>query len=214
MIRLLVLILVALNLLLVAWVYWGNTDRIVLTAATSAPAQVRPTAAPPACATIGPFTDPQLIAQLQEKLRLDALVSHPREASESRQDGWWVYVDSTDQEHQAQALSALRKADLHDAVAMPDDPQFRISVGLFSTEERAEDRATQVRRLKLDAMVAGHFKEQKVTWLDLPGVAQEALRDGRLAAAGVAMENLRLEACPTATPATTAPAAADIIPPP
>lgn len=215
MIRLLVLILVAVNLLYLAWAHWGP-DRPVLTASLPA-LQSAATATPPPpppCATIGPFSDPLLVAQVQQQLELGGLGPQPREASEMLQDGWWVHVDNPDQEHQTQALEALRRAGLNDAFAMPEDPQFRVSVGIFTADDRAEDRAAQVRRLKLEAMVSAHLKEQAATWLDVPGIAQEALRSGRLAAAGVALDKLRIEACPPANAATNAPPAADIIPAP
>jgi hypothetical protein len=71
-----------------------------------------------------------------------------------------------------------------------------VSVGIFSDEARAEDRAARVQRLKLDAVVTERMKDQSVYWLDVPGVAAQTLADGRLATLGVLTEGLRVETCP------------------
>jgi hypothetical protein len=105
---------------------------------------------------------------------------------------------------------------MRDAFAMPDDPEFKVSVGIFSEEDRAEDRASRVQRLRLDAVVRERTSQQTVTWLDIPGVARETLADGRLAQTGMQLERLRIEACPPEPPAATdaAPADAATAPPP
>jgi hypothetical protein len=123
-----------------------------------------------------------------------------REVTEQQREGYWVYVDTPNSNVQARTLNTIRASGIKDAFAMPDDPQFRVSVGVFQDEDRAEDRASRVQKLKLDAVVKERMREQQVIWIDVPGVARETLADGRLAATGLPLDRLRVEACPQPTP--------------
>jgi hypothetical protein len=219
MIRLAVLVLIAVNLLYLGWSQLVGKDREQLTAVTAstAPAVVAAPAAPvgpPPCATLGPFSDELQALQVEEKLKAVGWGVLRRQSAETRHEGWWVHVDNTDEAQQTRTLNALRRANIGDAFAMPDDPQFRVSVGIFSVEDRAEDRAAQVQRLRLDAVVSERLREQPVIWFDVPGVARETLGDGRLATAGVALDNLRVESCPPAAPVAPPEPAVAIIPAP
>lgn len=211
MLRNLVLALIALNLIYLGWVFGIGRDD-PLTAAVPPPRRsAAATVTAPPCATFGPFSEPLLALQAGEFLRASGLAVQSRDASETIHDGWWVHVEGADQDQQSRIFAALRGAGIRDAFAIPDDPRFRVSVGVFSTEDRAQDRAAQVQRLRLDAVVSERLREQASTWLDV-GIAREALQDGRLAAAGMPLDNLRVETCPT--PAPPAAAGMDIIPAP
>jgi hypothetical protein len=218
MIRFLVLILLGLNLLYLGWSQWIDGDRAQLTAvaASSKPAAPAPAAPadPPPCATIGPLSDELLALQVKQKLETAGWGVLRRDITETLHDGWWVHVDNADQKQQDRALSTLQRAGIRDAFAMPDDPQFRVSVGIFSVEARAQDRAAQAQKLKLDAVVTERMKDQVTIWLDVPGVARETMSDGRLVMAGIAVDKLRVESCPPAAPDAPAGPAADIIPAP
>jgi hypothetical protein len=218
MIRLVVLVLLAINLLYLGWSQWVGKDHEQLTAVIPG-TEPRPPApavpvGPPPCATLGPFSDELQALQVQEKLEAAGWGVLRRVVSETLQEGWWVHVDNTDEARQTRTLNALRRAGIGDAFAMPDDPQFRVSVGIFSVEDRAEDRAAQVQRLKLDAVVTERLRDQALIWFDVPGVARETLSDGRLATAGVALDKLRVESCPPAAEVAPAEPAVAIIPAP
>ena len=219
MIRIVVLALLAINLLYFGWSHWVGGSGAQLKAVATDPAKVRPAvpalpAAPPPCATVGPFSDELLAMQAQKKLEAAGWGVLRRQTSETSHEGWWVYVLNNDFGQQARTLNAIRRSGISDAFAMPDDPQFRVSVGIFNDENRAEDRAALVQRLKLDAMVSERSREQHVFWFDVPGVARETLSDGRLAAAGIVLDKLRVETCPPAAPVAPAAAPAAIIPAP
>jgi hypothetical protein len=222
MIRIVVLVLLGLNLLYLGWSHWIDSDPAQLTAVTvgTKPAAARAPAAPPGpppCATIGPLSDEALALQTRQKLEAAGWGVLRREVTETLHDGWWVHVDNTDQKQQARTLGTLERAGIKDAFAMPDDPQFRVSVGIFSVEARAEDRAAQAQKLKLDAVVSERLKEQVTIWLDVPGVARETMNDGRLVMAGIAADKLRVETCPPAAavaPGAPAGPGAAIIPAP
>lgn len=218
MIRLVVLVLLAINLLYLGWSQWVGNDHEQLTAVIPG-TEPRPPApavpvGPPPCATLGPFSDELQALQVQEKLEAAGWGVLRRVVSETLQEGWWVHVDNADAARQTRTLNALRRAGIGDAFAMPDDPQFQVSVGIFSEEDRAEDRAAQVQRLKLDAVVTERLRDQALIWFDVPGVARETLSDGRLATAGVALDKLRVESCPPAAEAAPAEPAVAIIPAP
>jgi hypothetical protein len=210
MLRLVLLVLVAANLLYFGWSHFAPGEQPVLTAVATGDAATKKGApsGPPPCATLGPFHD-ELMAELAEKELTRAGWRLQRRAlNEEINDGWWVYVVNTSTATQLRTVEAIRRSGLRDAFAMPDDPEFRVSVGLFSDEQRAEDRAARVQRLRLDAVVRERRKQQPVIWFDLPGVARETLGDGRLASTGLPLETLRIEACPLPTPAQEATPAA------
>lgn len=202
MVRFLVIVLVAANLLYFAWSHWAVREQPQLTAVALTPARSagagRPVPAPPPCATLGPFADELAAAQAEKLLAKSGWHPQRRGASEDINDGWWVYVANPSAAAQARTLETIRRSGLRDAFAMTDDNEFRVSVGLFSEEPRAADRAARVQKLKLDAVVKERRKPQPVTWFDLPGVAREALMAAHLDGAGLPLDVLRIEACPEA----------------
>jgi hypothetical protein len=208
MLRLILIVLVAANLLYFGWSHFTPGDAPVLTAVASDAAGRKGTpAGPPPCATLGPFHD-ELMAELADKeLTRAGWRLQRRTLNEDINDGWWVYVVNPNVASQMRTVEAIRRSGLRDAFAMPDDPEFRVSVGLFTDEQRAEDRAARVQRLRLDAVVRERRKQQPVIWFDLPGVARETLSDGRLASTGLPLDVLRIETCPLPAPAEATPAA-------
>jgi hypothetical protein len=182
----------------------------VLTAiATANTSKDKPPPAPPPCATLGPFQDELLADQAEKQLTKAGWRSQRRASSEDVNDGWWVYVPNRDAAGQERTLRAIRGAGLRDAFSMADSEDFSVSVGLFSDEQRAKDRAARIQKLRLDAVVKERHKQLVTVWFDMPGVARETLGDGRLADTGLPLDVLRIETCPqpAAAPATEAPSA-------
>lgn len=211
MMRIVVLVLVAANLLFLVWSRTSGDDAARLTevaadaAAAPPPATVAATpAGPPPCATIGPFNDELLADQARQQLESAGWGLVRRASIEESGDGWWVYVATDDAQAQSRALNAIRNAGMRDAFAMPDDAEHRVSVGIFSVESRAEDRAAQVQRLRFEARVLERRKQVPVIWFDVPGVARETLSDGRLVDTGLPLDRLRVEQCPAAEPVPAA----------
>ena len=199
MARLLTLILIAANVLYFAWAQWIDGNRAELTAVPVTARAPKPPAPPPPppCATLGPFEDEAQVEQAQRALEGGGWGVLRRAISEQVNDGYWVHIDNlTNPVQQVRTVTAIRRAGIADAFAMPDDPQFRVSVGIFSDESRAEDRAARVQRLKLDAIVTERLKDKSTYWLDVPGVAVQTLSDGRLVTLGVVTPGLRIEVCP------------------
>ncbi len=205
MLRIVVMGLIAANLLFFGWSHWVSNSDPTLTAVAAGGKKNATPPGPPPCATLGPFNDELLAEVATRQLEKAGWRMQRRATSQNISDGWWVYVNNADAAAQTRTLATIRRSGLRDAFAMTDDPQFRVSVGLFSEEARAEDRAAQVQKLRIDAMVTERRRDQAVIWLDLPGIARETLGDGRLTSSGLPLDTLRIETCPT--PATTTPGA-------
>ena len=199
MIRIVVLVLVAANLLFLGWSRWVRdaTPRLVAPASAAMASTTSSAPALPAapCATVGPVGDEVRAMEIEQLLRDMQLVPLRRTVTADTPDGWWVHVATADPAAQARALRAIREAGINDAFAMPDDPQFRVSVGLFSQEARARNRAGAVRALQLEPVVAQRMAQETSFWFELPGTAPAAVDAARLRAEGVDTGSLRIEAC-------------------
>lgn len=199
MIRILVLVLAAANLMYFGWSRWVDQEAPRLVAPETA-SIVTPTAIAPAntaapCAMVGPVTDEVRAMEIDQLLRDMQLLPLRRVVTAEVPEGWWVHVDNADAASQAAALRAIRNAGLTDAMAMPDDPQFRISVGVFNDEARARSRAAAVSALRLEPVVARRMGQQTSHWFELPGTAPEAVDLSRLAVEGVDISTLRVQPC-------------------
>jgi hypothetical protein len=201
MIRTLCLALLAANLLFFAWSHWLEPGPPVARATpTPAPVAKAPPAppAPEACTSLGPFPDVDSVTQAAAAL--GAAGHRPQSRTENGQaaDGYWVFVAGfADATAQQKALVALRRAGITDTFAMPDDPGFRVSVGIFTERDRAEQRAARVGSLKLDAHVEEHFRTDTKHWLDVHGAAADTLGEDALKRLGITTAGLQTAACPT-----------------
>lgn len=198
MIRNVVLGLVVANLLYFGWsVFVGDSVPRLVAVAPQARAAPLPPPPRPVCTSLGPFLDEE--AARSAKSSLEALGWEPavREVKEQVPDGYWVTVENLPSETaQRRVVTAIRAAGISDAFAMPEDPGFRVSVGVFRDRARAEGRAALVRRLSIEAGVRDRSREATATWFDLTGVGSGALQDGRLAAAGLDPGSLTIQPCP------------------
>ncbi len=118
-----------------------------------------------------------------------------REEKQQHRDGYWVVVETPDLAQQRAVLAQIRRAGIQDAYAMPDDPQFRLSLGIYSDRARAEQRAATLRPLKLAARVDEHFQERAVQWLDVPE-AGDRLAASRLEGFGITDSEVGAFDCP------------------
>jgi hypothetical protein len=195
--RNLVFALIAANLLYFAWTYWGVDDKPMLVAV---PASYKPVGAaaepPPPCATLGPFLDEELAAMAGGQLAAAGIQAQRRDDTGQVHDGWWVYVSNADVEAQQRTLNAVRRTGQRDAFALPDDPQMRVSVGVFSDEQKAADLAARLKGTDLAAAVEERFKERPEIWYDVPGMTRETLGDGRLQDLDLPLLDLTVETCP------------------
>lgn len=197
MIRIVVLALVAANLLYLGWAHWAREEAPRLVAPASGSGSASLPAAPEAtCVSLGPLRDETAAMEVEQLLRDMRLAPLARRVSQQTSEGWWVHVTSIDAQAQARTLRTIEEAGITDAFSLPDDPGFRVSVGLFRDEASASSRAEAVRALGLDATVTERMQEQTSIWFDLPGTTRAALELARLAAEGVDVQALKVEDCP------------------
>jgi hypothetical protein len=206
MIRILVLVLLAANLLYLGWSRWISEAQPQLVAPEAGTtreqaARSAATAAAPvsACTTIGPVRDETHALEIEQLLGAMQLTPVRRTLTEDVREGWWVYVASPNAAAQARVLRALQNAGIRDAFAMVEDPDLRVSVGLFTEEARAASRADAVRALRLEAVVDERMQQQASVWFDLAGTPRGAVDLSRISAEGVEIQGLRIEECPDAT---------------
>lgn len=211
MIRILVLVLLAANLLYLGWSRWIRDEDPQLVAPAAGPSRSQEVAQAPAsatpasaCTTIGPIRDDTRALEIEQVLGELQLPSARRTVTEQVREGWWVYVANANAAAQGRSLRAIQSAGIRDAFSMPDDPDFRVSVGLFTEEGRATTRAEAVRALRLDAVVNERMQQQTSVWFDL-GAARDAVNLARFSAEGVEVQDLRIEDCPATTSAEGTP---------
>ena len=201
MIRIVVLVLAAANLMYFGWSRWVDQEAPRLVAPehagiTTSVSSVAPAADSGAvCTMVGPAADEVHAMEIDQLLRDQQLLPLRRTVTAEVPDGWWVHLDNADAAGRARALRALRNAGHADPGALPDDPQFRISIGLFPEQARAEDQAAAVRTLGLEPTVARRMRQDTAHWFELPGTPASAVDLSRLAAEGVETAALRLQPC-------------------
>jgi len=196
--------LLAANLLFLVWVLM-IAPPVAPTAGLRAPAAApaaaagtpaaAPAPAPPRCVSLGPFADAAVAETIAQRLVAAGLQPAAREEAQQHRDGYWIVLATAGAAEQRAALARIRRAGVQDAYAMPDDPQWRISLGIYSDRERAEQRAAALQPLDLAARVEEHFQARQVHWLDVPG-AGDRLSASRLEAFGITDSDVGAFDCP------------------
>ncbi len=158
---------------------------------------------PPSCATLGPFEERE-VAEIA-LVRLDELGFRPalRESGGQIRSGFWVYLPPFPSRDAAETVEdALREKGVTDLFIVNgsvsgSEQQNAISLGLFSTPERADQRAAEIGRLGFAPRVAERFRDATVYWVDFvqpPGKALEPEALGVMAA-GVTLPEKREIPC-------------------
>jgi len=198
MARIVVLVLVAMNLLYWSWSAWIKDEEphlLAPVAANAGAATAQSAAAPAPCTTIGPFEDEVRSMEVEQLLRDMQLTPSRRSITQNVREGWWVYLDNADAPAQSRALRAILAAGLRDAFALPDDPTFKVSVGIFKEEAGARSRAEAVRALGLTPVVSERTRPQTLLWFEMPGKDASAVDTARLTSEGIDMAALQVREC-------------------
>lgn len=205
--RPLAIALLAANLLFFTWTAWvapsTAAPALRMPAVVATPA---PPPAPPRCVTVGPFGDPAAAATVAQRIEALSLKPETREERRQQRTGYQVSLATADAAARRLMLAQLRRAGVQDAVILPDDPAFRISLGSYTDRERAEQRANNLRRIGLQSTVEEHLEERVVQWLDVPD-AGDRLSASQLEGLGVTDTEVGAFDCAGAAPpaAGTAP---------
>jgi hypothetical protein len=200
-VRAVFLILLAVNLLFLAWARWIDTPSAAaadgqarlprLQLASEAPQGSKPTSAPshaddPAtaltqktslrlsdssriCTSVGPFNDLASAARAAGLLTQRGFSLRQRAEEGETIEGYWVFVGGMQSDDDVNGLVArLEKSGFTDAHVMRNySTNRRVSVGMFSSRERAEKRAAAVRNLGLQPEIGERRFPGTVYWVDV-----------------------------------------------
>lgn len=142
----------------------GEANAAELAAAPESPADLRNDS----CTSIGPFaTQADMRAALNALTPLVSRIQY-REAHATETRGYWVYLPATSNREQALAiarqLSAKGVRDYY--VVTAGDQQNTISLGLFRDKGNAEKRRNEVATLGFAPELITRTEELPVYWLD------------------------------------------------
>lgn len=194
--RLLFVLLTALNIAVGAWLLLGQpyarggnasdpgvTELRLLSempeAAQSAspavtPPSVATAAAPPrnlaySCLALGPFATPQDLRNARQALVAQAMRMRSRQEQASQTSGWWVYLPAAG--NRAQALEVARQLAAHNIndyfVVSSGDQSNMISLGLFKDPANARKRLDEVVAAGFPARMSERSENTPEYWLDL-----------------------------------------------
>ena len=197
-VRLLFLLLLALNVGAGAWLVFGRVPEPTLPPATDpgvpelrllsetrraappvkasiASASTTPSAAD-ACSSLGPFmTTVDMRAAMQALSPHVARIQY-REEQVRRSHGYWVYLPAAaDREGALDAARRLAAKGIHDYyVVTAGDSQNTISLGLFNDQSNAEKRLAQLQALDFAAKVEQRVETESAYWVDYAVPAEAA----------------------------------------
>lgn len=129
------------------------------------------------CATIGPFERLETAQVAEERLESFGLAAAVRESGGQIRSGFWVYLPPYSSRSEAKRIEdELRGRNVSDLfIVTGSDQRNAISLGLFSTPERADQRAAEIGRLGYTPRVAERFRDATVYWVDFRESADEPL---------------------------------------
>ena len=191
--RLLFVLLSALNIAVGAWLLLGQpyarggnpTDSGVteLRLLSELPAAADTAAAPSpglsvagaqqaisySCLALGPFSTPQDLRNARQALSAQVTRMRSRQEQASQTSGWWVYLPAA--ASRAQALEQARQLGAHNlddyfVVSSGDQPNT-ISLGVFKDPANARNRRDQVIAAGFPARMSERSESVPEYWLDL-----------------------------------------------
>jgi len=185
--RLLFLLLLALNLGAGAWLLFGRVPTRALPPATDAgvtelrllseqpakpPAPDASVPAAPAtaetCSTLGAFTTAADMRAAMRALSPHVARIQYREEQISQSHGFWVYLPATDDREAAlnEARKLAEKGINDYYVVTAGDAQNTISLGLFDDESNAQNRVAKLQQLGFPATIKQRVDTEPAYWVD------------------------------------------------
>jgi hypothetical protein len=122
-----------------------------------------------ACTSVGPFNDITRAARAAGLLTQRGFTLHQRAEEGETIEGYWVFVGGMQSDDEVtRVVDRLDKSGFSDAHVMRNySTNRRVSVGLFSTHERAEKRAAAVRDMGLQPEIAERRFPGTIYWVDV-----------------------------------------------
>jgi hypothetical protein len=174
-VRVVLLVLLFVNLAYFAWSHWlaPKDPALPVSPAVSAPPlqlsnESAPVALDGSCVTVGPFANAALAARARQTLIDAGYASVPREEEERLLDGYWVYLEApVNPTAERRLLERLSRGGIPDAQVVGEPGSRRISLGVFTDEQRAFAQSERVARLQLLPQIEAREKKASTIWLDL-----------------------------------------------
>lgn len=202
--RAVLLVLLLANFAYFAWSHWlaPKDPALPVSPPVSAPplqlASESAAAAAPAdgsCVTVGPFANAALAARARSALTDSGYASVPREEEERVLDGYWVYLEAPlNPTAERRLLERLSGGGITDVQVVGEPGARRISLGVFSDEQRAFAQSERVARLQLLPQIEAREKKASTIWLDLTLKSGSPPLEGQKFKAGDA--ELEFRPCP------------------
>jgi hypothetical protein len=193
-VRAVFLVLLAANLLFLAWAHWIDTPAETdshslsrlprLKLVSEAPPQPKPTSANIApleaekvalevsgsCTSLGPFNDIASAARAAGLLSQRGFQLRQRAEEGETIEGYWVFVGGMQSDADVnEVVSRLEKSGFTDAHVMKNYSanNRRVSVGMFSTRARAERRAAAVKNMGFEPEIGERRFPGTIYWVDV-----------------------------------------------
>lgn len=134
------------------------------------------------CVSVGPIDDHTVATPLADRLRTAGIVVEIREESGQLRSGYWVHLPPFPSREDAEKVAAdLRQRGAGELfIVTSSEQRHAISLGLFSTPERADQRAAEIGELGFRPRIAERFREGAVFWLEYREPAEIAFEIGPL----------------------------------
>ena len=121
-----------------------------------------------ACTSVGPFNDIASAARAAGLLTQRGFSLQQRAEEGEAIEGYWVFVGGIQSDEEAAVVERLEKSGFTDAHIMKNySTNRRLSVGMFSSRERAEKRAAAVRNMGLQPEIGERKFPGTVYWVDV-----------------------------------------------
>lgn len=191
--RLLFVLLVALNIAVGAWLLLGQPyphhgepvdpgvaelhllsempepAGPVAAVSSASPAAPSVSASSYSCMALGPFATPQDLRNARQALTAQAVRMRSRQEQTTQSNGWWVYLPAASSH--AQALAQARELSAHKIsdyfVVSSGDQSNTISLGLFKDPDNARKRRDDIVAAGFPARMSERSESVPEYWLDL-----------------------------------------------
>ena len=194
------------NLLFFAWAQWidvpaAAANRAEDIAALQLASGTKGT--PSRCLSLGPMDATATSVAVAAALSRRGIRARARQVERSESNGYWIYIAglSTDAAKQ-RALASLARAGVRDAAILPNDRATdRISAGLFSDRDGAQQRLARVRAAGFDGVIEERRRAVPEYWLDVnlqAGMAPPSAAELLPPSADAAAAQPAWSACPAA----------------
>ena len=129
------------------------------------------------CVTLGPFSSNDAAINAASLLRASGVVIEVREEPGQLRSGFWVHLPPYPTREAAEAVAAdLGQKGAGDLfIVAAAEQRHAISLGLFTTPERADQRAAEIGKLGYRPRIAERFRDGAVFFLEYREPAELAL---------------------------------------